>query len=311
MLFQPAPTIIPPYLHPGDTIGITCPSGAFCLEDVKPAVDALELWGYKVKLGKTIDGQYYQYSGTDEERAADLQRMLDDPEIKAILFGRGGYGAVRIIDKIDFNRFYLHPKWLCGYSDITVIHSYIQTQMHIPTLHCEMCIDLKYGTTDASAMTIQRAFRGEQLTYNVDAHPMNRNGDAKGILVGGNLSLLAAMAGSSSDLDTDGRILFIEDVHEYLYHIDSMMWTLKRAGKLASLAGLVAGGFTRIKKDPEDIPFGQTAYEIIYDKVKEYRYPVCFAFPAGHQYDNYALRLGAVHRLKVDTSGSLLEDILA
>lgn len=310
MLFHDAPTIIPPYLRPGDTIGITCPSGAFCLEDVKPAMEALKLWGYQVKLGKTIDGGYYQYSGTDEQRAADFQEMLDDAEIKMILFGRGGYGAIRIIDRINFNSFYLHPKWLCGYSDITVIHSYVQAQTHIPTLHCEMCIDLKYGTQDASAMTMKQAFAGDRLSYHVATHPMNRAGDAKGILVGGNLSLLAAMVGSASDLDTDGKILFIEDVHEYLYHIDSMMWTLKRAGKLSFLAGLVVGGFTRIKKDPEDIPFGQTAYEIIYEKVKQYRYPVCFGFPAGHQYDNYALRLGMLHHLQVDQTEALLEDEL-
>lgn len=308
-MYNTSPTIIPPYLQPGDTIGITCPAGAFCLDDVKPAMEALELWGYRVKLGKTIDGQYYQYSGTDEERTADFQEMLDDPEIKAILFGRGGYGTIRIIDRIDFNQFYLRPKWLCGYSDITVIHSYVQSQMHIPTLHCEMCIDLKYGTTDASALTIQQAFRGDKLTYRVETHPMNRKGETSGILVGGNLSLLAAMTGSSSDLDTDGKILFIEDVHEYPYHIDSMMWTLKRSGKLARLAGLVVGGFTRLKRDTEDIPFGQTAYEIIHDKVKEYPYPVCYGFPAGHQFDNFSLRLGMLHHFKVDNNASLLEDV--
>lgn len=300
--------IIPPYLQPGDTIGITCPAGYFCLNDVQPALEALKLWGYNVKLGKTIDGQYYQYSGTDEERAADLQDMLDDPNIKAILFGRGGYGTIRIIDRINFNGFYLHPKWLCGYSDITVIHSYVHTQMHIPTLHCEMCIDLKYGTEDRSAETIQQAFRGDPLTYSVQLHPLNKKGMGEGLLVGGNLSLLTEMTGSASDLDTDGKILFIEDVHEYLYHIDSMMWTLKRAGKLAFLSGLVVGGFTRLKEDDE-IPFGQTAYEIIRDKVKDYHYPVCFGFPAGHEFDNFALRLGLLYRLSVKKEGCTLEEL--
>lgn len=309
-MFSPQrPTMVPPYLQPGDTIGITCPAGAFCLDEVKPAADALELWGYKVKLGRTVDRQYYQYSGTDEERAADLQEMLDDAGIKAILFGRGGYGSIRIVDQLDFNRFYLYPKWLCGYSDITVIHSYVQAQMHIPTLHCEMAIDLKYGTTDASAMTIRNALQGNPQAYRTEAHALNRTGKATGTLVGGNLSLLAGMVGSPSDLDTDGKILFLEDVREYLYHIDSLMWTLKRAGKLAFLAGLAVGGFTRIRQDPGDIPFGQTAYEIIYDKVKEYAYPVCFGFPAGHQYDNFALRLGMVYELAVDEYGSRLRDL--
>jgi muramoyltetrapeptide carboxypeptidase len=302
------PTIIPPYLKTGDTVGITCTAGYFCLEDAQPAIQALQRWGYNVKLGKTIDGQYYTYSGTDEERAADFQDMLDDPEIKAIIFGRGGYGTIRIIDRIKFGHFYRCPKWLCGYSDITVVHSYVQTQMHIPTLHSEMGIDLKYGTTDKAAETIQQALRGDRLTYYVDAHPLNRPGDAEGLLVGGNLSLLTAMIGSSSDLDTDGKILFLEDVDEYLYHIDSMMWSLKRSGKLAFLAGLIVGGFTKIKEDPDDPPFGQTAYEIIADKVKDYHYPVCFSFPAGHTFDNFALRLGMIHHLTVNQSGCMLNE---
>ncbi len=309
MIFNDSPTIIPRYLQPGDTIGITCPAGYFCLDDVQPAKAALELWGYRVKLGKTVDGQYYTFSGTDEERAADLQDMLDDPEIKTILFGRGGYGCIRIIDRINFNQFYLQPKWLCGYSDITVIHSFVQAQLHIPTLHCEMCIDLKYGTEDESAMSIQRAFRGDKLNYAVDPDELDREGSGEGLLVGGNLSLLVAQAGSDSDIDTYGKILFIEDVHEYLYQIDSMMWTLKRAGKLAFLAGLVVGGMTRIQRDITDPPFGQTAYEIILDKVKEYDYPVCFGFPAGHQFNNFAIRLGMIHRLKVTKKGNTLEEI--
>ena len=309
MIVNDSPTIIPPYLQPGDTIGITCPAGYFCLDDVQPAKAAMELWGYKVKLGKTVDGQYYTFSGTDEERAADLQDMLDDPQIKTILFGRGGYGCIRIIDRINFNQFYLQPKWLCGYSDITVIHSFIQTQLHIPTLHCEMCIDLKYGTEDESAMSMQRAFRGDKLNYTIASDPLNRIGSGEGLLIGGNLSLLVAQIGSASDLDTDGKILFIEDVHEYLYQIDSMMWTLKRAGRLAFLAGLVVGGMTRIQKDITDPPFGQTAYEIILDKVKEYDYPVCFGFPAGHQFNNFAIRLGMMHRLKVNRNGNTLEEI--
>jgi muramoyltetrapeptide carboxypeptidase len=226
--------------------------------------------------------------------------MLDDPEVRTILFGRGGYGCIRIIDRIDFNRFYLRPKWLCGYSDITVIHSFVHTQLHIPTLHSEMCIDLKYGTTDRSAESIRKAFRGDKLDYDVEGHPLNREGEAEGLLVGGNLSLLTIMTGSCSDLDTDGKILFIEDVHEYPYQIDGMLWTLKRARKLAFLAGLVVGGFTRMKQDPGDPPFGETAYEIILDKVQEYDYPVCFGFPAGHEFDNFALRLGMPHHLSVD-----------
>lgn len=301
-----SPSQIPPYLKPGGTVGITCPAGYFCLDDVRPAVEAIERWGYKVKLGKTIGDQYYQYAGTDEERAADLQDMLDDRDIDLILFGRGGYGTIRIIDQIDFTTFAKHPKWLCGYSDITVIHSFVHTQLNIPTMHCEMCIDLKYGTRDRSAATIQQSFRGDPLIYSAAPHTLNRFGQCEGVLVGGNLSLLSEMACSDSDLNTDGKILFLEDVHEYIYKIDSMMWTLKRSGKLSKLKGLVIGGFTRLKE--EDIPFGQTAYELIYDKVKEFDYPVCFGFPAGHQYDNFTLRLGLLHQFKVGRTGALLRD---
>lgn len=303
------PTIIPPYLKPGDRIGITCPAGYFSVADAEPALEALHLWGYRTVLGATVGTRDGTYSGTDEARLEDLQRMLDDGDIKAILFGRGGYGTIRIIDRVDFNAFYLRPKWLCGYSDLTVIHSFVQTQLHIPTLHSEMCIDLKYGTTDASALTMQRAFRGDRLSYHTDPQPLNRPGEARGVLVGGNLTLLTAMAGSSSDLDTDGRILFLEDVHVYLYQLDAMMWTLRRSGRLAFLAGMVVGGMTRIRQDPGDPPFAPSAYAVIASHVREYGYPVCFGFPAGHQFDNFSLRLGMAHRLKVSTEGCSLEEV--
>lgn len=300
-------TIIPPYLQPGDTVGITCPAGYFCTDEVQPAVQALMNWGYRVKIGKTVGEQDNQFAGTDDERAADLQDMLDDDQVKAILFGRGGYGTVRIIDRINFNKFYLHPKWLCGYSDITVLHSHIQTQLHIPTLHGEMCIDLKYGNDDASAHFIQKAFSGESLSYEVEPHELNRPGAAQGILTGGNLSILASLTGSASDIDTYGKILFLEEVHEYLYNIDRMMFTLKRSGKLNHLAGLVVGGITRSKED-DQVPFGQTPYEIILDKVKEFNYPVCFGFPAGHEAENYVLKLGVVQQLTVGTDGCVLKE---
>lgn len=299
--------IIPPYLQPGDTLGITCPAGYMCRPDFQPAMDALQSWGYQVKLGNTIDAQAGTFAGTDELRAADLQNMLDDDQVNAILFGRGGYGTVRIIDRINFNRFYLKPKWLVGYSDITVLHSHIHTQMHIPTMHAEMCIDLEYGTTDVSALSVRRALSGEKLSYDINPDALNRTGSSIGLLVGGNLSLLASVTGSASDLETYGKILFIEDVDEYLYNIDRMMYTLKRSGKLAHLAGLVVGGFTRTKDDLP--PFGQTPAEIIYDKVKEYGFPLCFGFPAGHETENYTLKLGMVHRLTVGPDLCNLEEL--
>lgn len=298
---------IPPYLKPGDTVGITCPAGDFSLPDVHAAVEALEQWGLRVFLGSTVGTQYYQFSAPDLERALDLQRMLDDPAIQAVVFARGGYGTIRIIDRIQFHHFYRHPKWLCGYSDITVLHAHIQRQSRIPTLHSEMCIDLKYGNTDASAASIRRALFGESLAYAIEGDPQNRMGQAEGLLVGGNLSTLCSLMGSASDLHTEGRILFLEDVHEPLYSIDRMMHCMKRAGKLRSLAGLILGGFTHIPPDGE-IPFGQTAQEIIASVVEEYDYPVCFGFPAGHEYANYALRLGMRHTLVVGPSSSQLTE---
>jgi muramoyltetrapeptide carboxypeptidase len=300
---------IPPYLKTGDTIGITCPAGFMCRPDIQPAVDALQRWGYEVRVGFSVDAQDHTFAGTDDMRAADLQQMLDDDGIRAILFARGGYGTVRIIDRINFNRFYLKPKWLIGYSDITVLHCHIHTQMHIPTVHAEMCIDLKYGTSDASAITVQKALCGDLLSYKFGTDSLNRQGASAGLLVGGNLSLVVSVNGSASDLDTYGKILFLEDVDEYLYNIDRMMYTLKRSGKLSHLAGLVIGGFTRTKDEPDDVPYGHTPYQIIAEAVKEYDYPVCFGFPAGHETENYALRLGMPHRLVSATSSCILEEV--
>ncbi|HUX84619.1 MAG TPA: LD-carboxypeptidase [Chitinophagaceae bacterium] len=290
---------IPPFLKTGDTVGITCPAGYMCLPDIQPAVDALIRWGYQVRIGKTIDAQDNTFAGDDALRASDLQDLLDDDQVRAILFARGGYGTVRIIDRVNFNRFYLRPKWLIGYSDITVLHCHVQTQMHIPTVHAEMCIDLKYSTTDLSAITVQQALCGDPLSYSFPAHPLNRPGSSAGLLVGGNLSLVVSVTGSASELETYGKILFLEDVDEYLYNIDRMMYTLKRSGKLAHLSGLVVGGMTRTREDPNDVPFGHEPYDIILDTVREYDYPVCFGFPAGHEAENYALRLGLPYRLTV------------
>lgn len=300
---------MPPYLKPGDTVGITCPSGHYPMEDIQPSVQALKEWGYAVQIGRTVGVQDFQFAGTDLERAADLQTMLDDPDIKAILFGRGGYGTVRIIDRIHFNTFYQSPKWLIGYSDITVLHSHIQSQFHIPTLHAEMCIDLKDSTTDPSAVSLRDALRGDRIHYPVAPNPLNRAGSSSGILVGGNLSLIVSLTGSASDLETYGKILFLEDVGEYLYNIDRMIYTLQRAGKLSFLAGLVVGGLTHLKDDDGD-PFGQTGYQIIRDRVKVYDYPVCFGFPSGHEQANYALKLGLPHSLEVGNNEVRLMEII-
>lgn len=292
--------IQPPYLKKGDTIGIIACARKISREEMDPVIEILKGWGLKVELGKNLFNGDCQFSGTDAERAEDLQTMLNDASIKAVISARGGYGTMRIIDKIDFTAFQKNPKWLVGYSDITVLHSHIHT-LGIETLHATMPINFH---KDAEALeTLRKALFGEKIKYEISSHPLNRIGIAEGELVGGNLSLLYALAGSVSDIDTTGKILFIEDLDEYLYHIDRMMMNLKRSGKLSHLAGLVVGGMSDMKDNA--IPFGKTAEEIILDAVKEYNYPVCFHFPAGHIDKNLALYLGRKAKLEVTTSTKL------
>jgi len=296
----------PPFLKQGSTVGITCPSGYVSQDRVAYAVRVLGHWGFSVVQGKTIGtGQFY-FSGTDSERLADLQAMMDNPAIDAIVMGRGGYGMSRIIDELDFRKFLQHPKWICGFSDITVLHNHLQARYHMPSLHSPMCGAFKPETeTEEYLKTMYAALTGESLYYHTPPSKFNRPGKAEGELTGGNLSILTHLMGSASEVDTEEKILFIEDIGEHLYKIDRMLLTLKRAGKLDHLKGLVLGGFT----DMEDTerPFGQTLEEIIWDKVKEYSYPVCFNFPVGHQDVNYTLTLGTTHKLIVTENGGTLE----
>jgi len=288
---------IPPYLKPGDTIAITCPSGYVPAERIIFAQQTLEQWGYRVVLGKTIGTEYFYFSDKDDQRLLDLQTFLDDKSVKAILMGRGGYGLSRIIDDIDFSAFARHPKWICGFSDITVLHNHIHANTGIATLHSPMCGAFKEDNLDEPFLrSLKLALEGgSPIDYPIPYSAFNRPGMAEGILTGGNLAMLAHLTGSASQADTRGKILFIEDIGEYLYNIDRMLLNLKRAGLFDHIAGLVCGGFTDLQ-DTER-PFGQSIYEIIYDKVKEYSYPVCFDFPAGHQDINFTLRLGQGHFL--------------
>lgn len=285
----------PSYLKKGDKIAIIASARKISLEEIKSAIAIFEKWGLEVVLGKNLFKSDNQFSGTDDERAEDLQTMLDDESVKAIISARGGYGTIRIIDKIDCTKFQLHPKWIIGYSDITVLHSHIHT-LGIETLHATMPINFTLNT--AATESLRKALFGEQLKYETETHHLNRKGICEGELVGGNLSLIYALTGSVSDIDTHGKILFIEDLDEYLYHIDRMMMNLKRSGKLSHLAGLVVGGLTDMKDNA--IPFGKTAEEIILDAVKEYNYPVCFNFPAGHVDENMAIFLGKRTLLKIE-----------
>ncbi len=298
----------PPFLKQGSVIGITCPSGYVSADRVAYAIVVLEKWGFKVKQGKTIGTEHFYFSGTDAQRLADLQEMMNDPEIDAILMGRGGYGLSRIIDDIDLRTFLKKPKWICGFSDITVLQNHLQACGNTASLHSPMCGAFKPETENEPYLeTLLSALTGAELRYETPPASFNRNGETTAELTGGNLSLLTHLIGSVSEVDTTGKILFIEDIGEHLYKIDRMMLTLKRAGKLDNISALILGGFTEMEDTTR--PFGQTIEEIIFDKVKEYDYPVCFNFPAGHQEINYTLTLGATHKLTVTDNGGTLEII--
>ncbi len=287
--------IQPPFLKKGDKVALTCPAKKLP-HAMTDAILLLESWGLEVVLGETMAASYHQFAGDDALRASDLQRFIADKSINAIFAARGGYGTIRIIDEVDFMPIKEAPKWIIGFSDITVLHTHVFSVFGLQSIHGQMPVTIPDGTA-ASLETLRKALFGEEFSYHFSAEKLNREGEAQGILVGGNLALLAAVSGSVSDLDYVGKILFIEDVGEYLYNIDRMMRTLKRAEKLKNLAGLMVGGFTELKDN--EIPFGQTAEEIIFEAVKEYAYPVCFNFPAGHIPNNQALIFGKTLNLAV------------
>jgi muramoyltetrapeptide carboxypeptidase len=305
---------IPPYLKKGDTIGITCPSGYISLEECQPAINKMKEWGFNIRIGMTVGAKDFTFAGTDEQRANDLQQMLDDDSIQTIMLGRGGYGAVRMIDKIDFTKFKKHPKWIIGFSDATVFHCHINSNYGIATLHSKMCNSFPDDFSTAaqtqidSIDSIRQCLVGQKMKYERLPIAESRSGEGVGELVGGNLSIIQMMDGSVSDLKTDEKILFIEDVGEYAYKIDGMLWNLKRSGKLDHLKGLIVGEF-RIKPDDAGEEFGKTIYDIVMEKIHEYNYPVCFDFPVGHVKENYALKCGVKHRLVVDQQKTILQEI--
>ncbi len=302
---MPQSLLSPPYLKPGSVIGITCPAGFLPREKALACTVFLEKHGFRVKGGKTVGSEHFYFSGTDEARRADLQAMLDDPEVDAILMGRGGYGLSRIVDDLDWHLFSQKPKWIWGFSDVTVLHSHVQKELKIATLHAPMCGAFRPDTEDAPhIMATIDALLGKPLHYQTPPHSINRAGRAEGILTGGNLALLAHLTGSVSQVKTDGKILFIEDTGEYRYNLDRMLLNLKRSGQLRNLAGLVVGDFT----DTQDTtrPFGQEVEDIILDKVAAYNYPVLAGLPVGHGEINFPLRLGQRHEMEVSESGGIL-----
>jgi muramoyltetrapeptide carboxypeptidase len=306
---------IPKYLKPGNNIGITCPSGYISPEDIQPAILKLQDWGFASVIGKTIGARDFTFAGDDALRALDLQQMLDDPKIDAILFARGGYGAVRIIDRLNFSKFIKKPKWLIGFSDATVFHCHLNKNFGIASIHSKMCNSFPADWSQAeqtqvdSIESIRKCLVGDKMKYTSVPNENNRAGNAEGILIGGNLSILQNLAGSKSDISTDNKILFIEDAEEYLYNIDRMLWNLKRSGKLNKLKALVVGGFNNLKPDDPGEEFGRSVYEMVKGVVKEYSYPVCFDFPVGHQKNNFALKSGIKHKLIVSSHECILEEV--
>ena len=287
-IFAQNKMITPPYLQKGDTIAIVATARKNIDDNLKPAIEWLKNWGLNVKIGSTIGLDQNQLAGTDEQRAADFQAQMDNPNIKAIWCVRGGYGTVRMIDLLDFSKFKQNPKWVIGFSDVTVLHNHLNT-MGFKSIHAIMPVSAK--ASEQAKETLRKALFGEKLDYEIDTHNLNRFGTASGEIVGGNLSILYSLLGSKSAINCDNKILFIEDLDEYLYHIDRMMMNLKRCGCLEKLKGIIVGGMVKMKDN--DIPWGKNELEIIQDVTKNLNIPVIYNFPAGHIQDNRALILGA------------------
>jgi muramoyltetrapeptide carboxypeptidase len=297
--------ICPPYLKAGDKIAIVAPARKISASEMDTAISRFRSWGLQVVTGPHLFGARDQYSGTDEERASDMQLMLDDKEIKAIVCARGGYGTVRIIDRLNFSTFEQHPKWIVGYSDITVLHSHIHTQFGIETLHAIMPINFPDDGSETAVESLRKALFGEALEYSIGTYELNKPGNVSGVITGGNLSILYALQGTPSDIQTEEKILFIEDLDEYLYHIDRMMMNLKRSGKLTGLKGIIVGGLA--KMNDNTIPFGKQAEQIVSEFAAKAGIPVCFNFPAGHIADNRALILGREVQLNINKNGASIQ----
>lgn len=293
---------IPPSLQKGDTVAIVATARKHLNDDLQLAKTFLEAWGLHLKIGSSIGLDKNQLAGTDEERAADFQEQLDNPNIKAIWCVRGGYGSVRMIDLIDFTSFKKAPKWIIGFSDVTVLHSHLN-QLGIASIHGMMPVNIPRATPEAKE-SLRKALFGEALSYQLPAHEMNHKGKASGELVGGNLSILYSLLGSVSAIDCQDKILFLEDLDEYLYHVDRMLMNLKRNGCLENLKGIIVGGMT--KMNDNEIPWGKNALEIIQDVTKPYDIPIVYGFPAGHLPDNRALIFGKTVILEVTDGGTKL-----
>ena len=292
----------PSNLKQGDKVVILSTARKISEAEIVPAVNVFKEWGLEVILGANLFTEDNQFSGTTEQRISDFQQALDDQSIKAIFCARGGYGTVKIIDELDFTNLKKNPKWVVGYSDVTVLHNHINQNFNIETLHATMPINFSTNTAE-SLNSLKKVLFGESLSYDFTTYQMNREGVAEGKVVGGNLSIIYSLTGTNSQIDTKGKILFIEDLDEYLYHVDRMMMNLKRVGILKDLSGLVVGGMSDMNDNA--IAYGKSVLEIISEAVSDYNYPVCFGFPAGHIDDNRTLIMGRNATLNVSKNCSL------
>lgn len=298
--------IIPPYLKQGDKVAIVSPAKVILPKEIEQATKHIQKAGFEVVLGKNIHSNWNRFAGTDKQRLADIQWALDSPEIRAVFFARGGYGSVRIIDQLDFSQFKINPKWLVGYSDITVFHNHVNTNLNVSTIHATMPLNMTNSELNkTSTQKLLNGLQGDIDSMKIESHKLNREGAGTGHLVGGNLSVFCSLIGTNSDVNTDGNILFIEDLCEELYHLDRMMYQLKKGGKLKKLSGLLVGGFT----DMTDVSswFDKSAYEIIADHVKEFNYPLIFNAPAGHIPLNLPLYIGMKYQMKSTNEMAVIE----
>jgi len=294
--------IIPKKLKKGDKIGIISTARKISLKELNPAILILESWGLEIMLGKNLFKIENQFAGTIHERLTDLQAMIDDNSIKAIFFARGGYGTIQLIDKINFSNLIKNPKWIVGYSDITVLHSHLNN-LKIASLHATMPINFKTNTK-GSLESIKNVIFNMKTNVSCKPNSLNKLGSITGEIVGGNLSILYSLLGSVSDINTDDKILFIEDLDEYLYHIDRMIISLKRNNKFKYLKGLIVGSMSDMNDN--NVPFGKSAEEIILDHTKDYNFPICFEFPSGHIENNNAILFGVNTELKIASDKVLL-----
>lgn len=297
------PPLAPPFLEPGQRVALVSTARKIDAAEVSFAVQTLTAWGLTVELGESIGAASHQFAGGDALRRRDLQRQLDSPGIRAIFCARGGYGTARLVDELDFRQFAEAPKWVAGFSDITVLNCHL-LRLGYQSIHGVMPVLFGQAGGEAALASLRAALFGESATYQARPYPLNRPGTATGELVGGNLSLLHTITGTTSQASFAGRILFLEDLDEYLYHIDRMLLHLHRSGQLAGLAGLVVGHFSQMRDNT--VPFGQTAYEIINHYAERYAFPVGYGFAVGHEADNRALVVGRRATLRVGTPGSQL-----